>query len=228
VSLHRELDPESVRAFRIASAARCTSSRPDLRPGRPEEFSAPAGNSLGTDHALSKAALVCLEEAWPRSLTFDALEAAARARLSEGGLVLQPAAAYARDTRELADTLFQAFTADVTELHRYEPPLATEPGARPLASAWARRQAALGNQVTNRRHEVLPVDDLTRHLLCLLDGSRDHPALLDACLGRVAELGLVVQQHGQPVTDPAALHAVLAKALEVKLNGLARSALLVG
>jgi methyltransferase-like protein/SAM-dependent methyltransferase len=228
VALRREVKPEALSAFRIASPARCVSTPPDLRPGRPEEFRAPGGNTLGTDHALTKAALVHLEQAWPAGLTFDALQAAARARLAGGGLAVQDADAFARDTRDLAETLLQGYTADVVELHVHEPRAVAEPGERPVASAWARRQAAEGDTVTNRRHEVLPLDELTRYLLTLLDGTRDRPALLEALLGHVAGRGLVVQQHGRPVTESGQLREVLAEALEVKLRGLGRSALLVG
>ncbi|MCI0460381.1 MAG: class I SAM-dependent methyltransferase [Gemmataceae bacterium] len=227
VSLSRELSSEALGALLIAAAARSVSAAPDLRPGRPEEFRSPAGNTLGTDHALTKAALIHLAEIWPRCLTFDALQTAARARLAAGGLVVQDAAEYEGDARELAGTLLYAFTADVVELHAHEPAFVTEPGERPLASGWARRQAGEGDKATNRRHELLPLDELTRHLLRLLDGSRARPELVDALFRRVAEQGLVVQQHGQPVTDPDRLRSVLAEGLEVRLRGLGRSALLV-
>jgi methyltransferase-like protein/SAM-dependent methyltransferase len=226
VPLRRDLPPESLASLRIVSAARCTSARPDLRPGKPEEFRAPGGNTLGTDHSLSKAALLYLEEIWPRGVTFDALQSAVRARLT-GDLVVEDGAAFARDSRELAETLLQAFTGDVLELHAHEPAFVVEPSERPVASGWARLQAAADDKVTNRRHEVLPLDELTRHLLTLLDGSRDRPVLLEALLRRVAEQGLVVQQHGRPVTDPEHHRAVLAAGLEVRLRGLGRSALLV-
>jgi methyltransferase-like protein/SAM-dependent methyltransferase len=228
IALRREVRGELVAGFKVCSAARCNSSVPDLRPGIPEEFRAPAGNALGTDHALSKAALVHLEEAWPCCLTFADLEAAARARLGGGRAVAHPAETYAHDRSELADTLWQAFTADVVELHTWEPPLVLEPGARPRASPWARLQSEASNQVTNLRHEVVPVDDLTRHLLGLLDGTREPGALTAQVLQHVQKEGLVVQKHGRPVTEPDQLRTVLEEEVTVKLRGLGRSALLIG
>jgi hypothetical protein len=140
----------------------------------------------------------------------------------------QSTPAFARDSEELAETLFKGFTADIVELRVHEPPFVAEPAERPLASGWSRLQGAAGNHVTNQHHEVVPLDDLAGHLLGLLDGTRDRPALLDACLGRVAEQGLVVQQHGQPITDAARLRLALAEELKVNLRGLGRSSLLVG
>ncbi len=227
VGLQRELGGEALRALRIASPSRCTSPQPDLRPGRPEEFRSPGGTTLGTDHALSKAAFLHLEQVWPRGLPFDALQAAARARLAGSGIAVQDEASFARDSKELAETLLQAYTANVAELHAHEPHVVIEPGERPVASGWARLQAAEGDKVTTRRHEVVPLDELTRHLLCLLDGSRDREALLDGLVQRVAERGLVVQQHGREVTGPLPLRAALGEGLETRLRGLGRSALLV-
>jgi hypothetical protein len=42
----------------------------------------------------------------------------------------------------------------------------------------------------------------------------------------VVERGLVVQQHGRPVTDAAHLRGVLAEGLEAKLRVFAREALI--
>ena len=67
---------------------------------------------VGTDHTLSKAALLHLEEIWPHSLTLYRLQAAARARLDGGGMSVENAAAFAHDSRELAETLLHAFVAD--------------------------------------------------------------------------------------------------------------------
>jgi methyltransferase-like protein len=127
----------------------------------------------------------------------------------------------------LAETLLQAFTADVVELHAAPPRLTNEPGERPRTSAWARFQAGRGDRVTTLRHEVVSVDEMTRHLVCALDGSRDRAVLLEGLVRLVDERGLVVQQHGQPVTEAARRRQVLAEGLETNLRMLAHSALLV-
>jgi methyltransferase-like protein/SAM-dependent methyltransferase len=227
VALEREWKPDRVQAFRIRSAARCTSAQPDLRPGRPEEFKVPGGNTLGTDNALAKAALLHLETVWPRSVTYAALLTTARARLAAGELVIRDPAALARETGELAEALVKAFTADIVAFHLHEPALVVEPNEQPTVSAWARFQARDSDQVTNRRHEAVPIDEVTRQLVGLMDGSRNRPALLDAFLNRMTERAMILQQNGEPVTDRRRLHDVAALALEMKLHQLGRSALLV-
>src|SRR5262249_39752325 len=156
------------------------------------------------------------------------LQAAARARLVGAAVVVQDAAGHARDTHLLAENLLQAFTADVVELHVHAPPAAAQAGERPVALAFARLRARDHAKVTNLRHEVITLDDLTRHLLCHLDGSRDRAALLEVLLRLVREQGMVVQQHGRPVTDAAQLRDALAEGLEAKLRALAHYALLLG
>jgi methyltransferase-like protein/SAM-dependent methyltransferase len=227
VPLCQEIKPEQIAAFRIASRAECLSANPDVVSARPEEFRGPTGVTVGTDHPLSKAAFLHLSSVWPRCLSLDELQMAARARLDGEAVRVRDAAAVGRENALLSEDLLQAFTADVVELHVSPPCLAAEPGERPRTSAWARFQARRGDRVTNLRHEVVPVDDVTRYLLCALDGSRDRAALLEGLVRFVEERGLVVQQHGRPVTDAGRRRLVLAEGLEANLRLLARSALLV-
>jgi hypothetical protein len=181
---------------------------------------------VGTDHAVTKAALLHLAEVWPLSLPLDELQSAARVRLAAEAVVVQDAAAYARDSRLLDENLLQAFLTGVVELHLRPPSLAPAPGRFPRAPAFARRQAREGSRVTNLRHEVVPLDDISRHLLGLLDGGRDREALVEGMLGWVVERGMVVQRQGRPVTDVGQVRGVLADGVEAQLQALARSALL--
>jgi methyltransferase-like protein len=126
----------------------------------------------------------------------------------------------------LAENLLQAFTADVVELHVHAPRLAAEPGPRPRTPGFARLQARGGNRVTNLRHEVVPLDDVGRHLLGLLDGERDRAALHEAMVRFVDERGMVVQHLGKVVADDAERRKLLAQGVEAHLTWLARAALL--
>ena len=63
-----------------------------------------------------------------------------------------------------------------------------------------------------------------RVVLRILDGSRDRPALVEALTEKVLQGELELQQHGRPLTDPAAIRAVL----EQELDGEPASARAVG
>jgi methyltransferase-like protein len=224
-TVRREPTPEQVRGFQIASRAECLTPTLDLRSAKPEEFRGPNGVIVGTDHPLSKAAFVHLASAWPAALSFEELQAAAGALLGTGPTIRE-AAVLTRDTQLLAENVLQAFTAGVMEMHIYTPQLAVRPGPRPRAPGWARLQANAGNRVTNLRHEVVPLDDISRFLLSQLDGERDRAALLEVLERLVEERGMVVQRRGRPITDAAERQATLAEGLEINLGELARAALL--
>ena len=90
-----------------------------------------------------------------------------------------------------------------------------------------RWQAATGTAVTNRRHGVVTPSAIDRFVLRLLDGSRDRPALVEALAGNVLQGELELQQDGRPLTDPAAIRAVLEQELEGSLHRLGRSAVVL-
>jgi hypothetical protein len=136
-----------------------------------DAFEGPGGARLTTGHALVRSALTRLGEAWP-----DAIPVA---ELATG--------ATEAETLELCETLSRAYAANLVHLHVWAPPVATEPGERPVASALARLQAAEGERVTTLRHTSVEVPDaLGRRLIGLLDGTRDRAALLRE-LGRPAD-----------------------------------------
>jgi SAM-dependent methyltransferase len=227
VSPRRPPRPEHLALFRAASRARCLSAVPDLRSARVEEFRGPKGPSVGTDHAPTKAAFLYLAEVWPLSVPLDELQAVSRARLAAEAVVVQEEAAYARDNYLLAENLLQAFLSGVIELHLHAPPLTIQPGRFPRVPGFARRQARERDRVTNLRHEVVPLDDVSRHLFVLLDGSRDREALVEEMQQWTADRGMVVQRHGRPVTDAVQVRGVLAEGVEAQLQTLARASLLM-
>ena len=157
--------PAVVRGMLAASPAR---PEGELGPGR-VEFRGPRGGSLTTDHEQVKRALVRLGEAWPRPVPVAELID------SEDG------------AEAVCSTLLRAYAANFVQLHVWAPEIAAAPSERPLASALARLQAAVGTRVTNLRHAGVDVpDELGRRLITLLDGTRDRAALLHE-LGRPAD-----------------------------------------
>jgi methyltransferase-like protein/SAM-dependent methyltransferase len=227
IPLRRQLSSESLSSFHVASRARCVSSRPDIQSDKVEKFRGPNKAIASTGHAISKMAFVHLAGIWPQLLPFDDLQVTARARLVGDAVVIQDPEAYARDTRLLAENLFQAFLAGIVELHVHAPCLRREPGERPRARALARWQAQQGTFIANARQEVVNLDPLSCHLLRALDGSRDRAALVESLVDAVQHESLAVERHGRRITEPEYLRAVLARELEPNLLRLARAALLV-
>jgi methyltransferase-like protein/SAM-dependent methyltransferase len=258
VPLNRTLKPDCLRGFHVASRAEPAVPDPDVHSVSVVKFRGSDGATLSTDHPITKAAMLVLNEMWPQAVPFDTLLAAARARLAavqagapplpvggEGapaapGIGEGSSAPDAQgqgddsstlDAQVLGTNLLKAYSysGSLAELHVYAPLMAREASERPVASPLARFQARRGTLVTNLRHERVTLDAFNRHLLRHLDGSHDRAALLERFLaGPVAEGVLKVEQNGAPVEDAREIQATLAEALEWNLYRLARAALLVG
>jgi len=91
-----------------------------------------------------------------------------------------------------------------------------------------RLQLETSTIVTTLRHTSVRVTDaIGRHLLMLLDGTRDKQALL-AELGKLMESGQVVmQREGKEILEAREAMKVLTDELEQNLVKIARLALLV-
>jgi len=242
VALSRTVKLQQAAGFYAASRAEAVSLQRELRAVSVEQFRGHDGALLSIDHPVSKAAMACLAEAWPRALSFGELLAAARARLkcagppqgpedpAAGSGETQPAAtqfASDADAQVLAANLLKAFqySRSLVELHSYHVPLACRAGNRPWTSAAVRYLARGDGLVTNLRHERLETDPLLRFLLPYLDGEHDRDDLLDLLLeGPVAQGLLRVEQDGEPIVE---VRELLAAELENCLDWAARAALLL-
>lgn len=208
-----------IAGLRIRAACRSSTPEPDVRSQQAVEFvPAEVGGALSTTDPTAKAALVTLEKAWPRSMSFDQVRAGVADRLGDCD---EPRAA------RLAEILFACFLNGLVELQSREPPMAVEPGNFPRSSALARHQAAAGIAVTNLFHRELQPGDVDRFVLAMLDGTADREALLDRFVARLIESGATATRDGEAVTDPGELRSMLGPTLEESLGRLGRVGLLL-
>ena len=115
----------------------------------------------------------------------------------------------------LCGTLLRAYAANLVELHVHPPALTATLVQRPVASALARAQARRRSHVTTLRHRSVRIEDeLGRHLVTLLDGTRNRETLLQG----------VEEFRRQGASPPG---EDLAEGLEQSLEGLAQMGLLV-
>lgn len=228
LTVSRSLRPEALHRFYVSSNARPVETDLDIHATATAQFCGLDGATLSTDHPVSKAAMLCLAENWPRDLPFDELLARARERL--GVDPTAPRAEVEKDAQVLGTNLLRAYgySSSLAELHVYAPDLVVQPGPCPTAGPVARLQAAHSDRVTNLRHERVRLDELDRFLLQHLDGRNDRAALVELLLaGPIQEGQLSVQEGNQPVDDAARTRELLAQGLEERLRWLADAALLV-
>jgi methyltransferase-like protein len=176
VQVADELIEDRIAGFYVASQAKPVSSTPNLKEGVTEEFAGIRGATAKTGHPLAKAALLLLGRTWPQSLSFDELVTSAARLIGE-----KP------DPESMIRILFGTFAAGLVELHALPPRCVAKPGRFPATTALARLQAQQGKRITTLRHTTVEADgELERHLLTLLDGTRDFPELVHELAPQIA------------------------------------------
>jgi methyltransferase-like protein/protein-L-isoaspartate O-methyltransferase len=214
ITLHRPASPQRLRGLYVASSVKPLTPEPASASGV-LQFKTPKGATLSTSHALAKAALVHLGKLWPRCARFEEL-------LDLAG----PPAPTTADN--LGEFLLTAAAAGAVEFRTHAPAMAGAPGPRPLASALARWQARRGPIVTTLSGASVKLEgSLARHLLLLLDGTRDQEAIIHDLVG-LAQAGTVSLNEGGASVPPGRARELLRIALPSKLVDLARLGLLAG
>jgi methyltransferase-like protein len=227
VEIDRVLRPARLESLHLASNAKASAPVTDLSTRDFMTFEAENGAELRTNAPLTKAAMVVLRESWPRTIPCAALETAARARAVPTPVTMHDAADFQRDRDEWLESFLQLVLTGVIETHTVPASVTTEVSERPVASPWARRQAAHGRPVSNLRHRLVATDDVQRHLILLLDGTRTLDQVLDGLIAFAESKRLVVVHEGKALHDRDQIRRTLATLLPQELTGLARNGLLL-
>jgi methyltransferase-like protein/SAM-dependent methyltransferase len=228
LTLNRTATTEMMHNFHAAAFFKAMADAPDWTSTKDESFTSYTNRTLTIGAPIVKAALMHLSLKWPEYIGFEALAAAAREILEPHGPRVYTAERVAEETKVLGRALLQCFAQGAAELHIAPAPFVTQIDSRPKASVVARWQAESGKSVTNMRHEMVQLDEISRHIIGHLDGHNDQAQLFNV-LGGLAHNGTLVVQgpDGQPVEGEEALNIQLAEALQLALRRLAGSALLV-
>lgn len=222
----------------VAAPVVPANATPDIPTETREEFTSPDGPCVETAVPIVKAALACLGKAWPAAIPFEDLVDEAR-RLWNASMASYASASAddiatsmpGRDESRvvLGNALLETFArahGTSLRLSRHAPRVATTISERPAASPLARRQAREGQPITNLRHEVVSVTPFDRHLLPLLDGTRNRDALLAGLVDLYRRGELLIGESDEPVTDHDRATEILGEVLNQQLPQLARSCLL--
>lgn len=212
-------DPfEAVQSCLIRATAWPVADQPDVTSQGVESFRGETGAALETAHPVVKTALVALCEAWPHAVPYAALRDRTREVLAGAGDAV---------AEILPTALVRCFRSGLVGLHHHPARFAGEPGDHPRASALARLQAQRGCvEITNLRHRTVKPRAFDRAVLGLLDGRRDHAALLDELAGLAARGEMALEGPGGIVEDEELICEALRGELEPSLARLARGALL--
>ncbi len=167
------------------------------------EFVAGDGAKLTTDHPVTIVAFTHLKSIWPRRASLAEAQEMAYVQLMEtnphlraelyAALTGTDAERQAEDRRLLAANLLNAYctSGELVSLHTQPGAFTTAIGPRPLASSWARWEAAKRTTVTDLRLRRVALTPRCRYLLPLLDGSRDADALRQVIEADETEAALI-------------------------------------
>lgn len=224
VDLNRRLKPELLTHLYVASRAEVVSPESDLQAIAATQFRSFDAVTLSTAHPLSKAAMHCLIEIWPRGVAFETLVEMANERLGIGE-------ASSEDVQKLAANLLNLYGrsgAGLAALYVHPPAVATAISTRPIASPVARFDALATFRATNLYHEQINLTPLEAHLLGYLDGSHDRASLLNMLIESAMAGTLTVEQDDRPIREVGLLRDIVAGQLESSLDRFRLAALLVG
>jgi methyltransferase-like protein len=219
VSLGRAVNPERTRHLHAAAPVVPVEASPDVTSSDDLTFRTHKGKELSSGHPMTKAALVCLGQVWPGTLSFGQLleNVCQRLGVASGD---QPAEA-------LGALLRSCFLRGIVQLRTTASP-AKQVSQRPAVSELTRRQAAAGETLTTQFHDVVRMDQAARIILRQLDGTRDFKALIKLLLKEAAADNLQVQHDGVRVTDEAQRREIMERLVPRYLQSFAANALLVG
>ncbi len=224
VPLSRQITPQSVADVRFFGRVAPQNAAIDLRSQGSETFVAPSQMTITTSAPVLKAALYYLNQQWPRAFTAEELLAVAvnLVGANDGQTQLPP---QARDV--LGQNLAKCVANGLLEITTSPDGFLMRISDRPQASRLARIEAQTSNRVTNRRHELIEVDDATRNLLPRLDGNHDRKALLQELIQAVNRGDVSVLVDGLPATHGEKVLPSLELTLNQALQKLASNALLI-
>ena len=233
LSINRLLKPDSswLSTLYAASYAKPVTANVNVRDNSIIEFRSIDGAVSTTDHPVSKAALLYLSNISPQSVSLTSLLEIAlqsvydKERTSLGNAIIE------HDAQALMDSLLRFFSCDIrlVELRVHEPGFVVTAGGKPLASKLARWQVQHGHsKVTNMRHEMVDLSELSIILLPHLDGNNDREALLTILLKliRQGDIELTKDDKKMVEVEEVEVRKVMEKELEKNLQLLGRVALL--
>jgi len=222
--LNRNIDATVLKDFYIGSLSRPVKEDMNFQPGQKEEFRLGSGVTFSSDSALVKSIVYTVYKTAPNYISFSELMAGVRSKLTAGGSAIRESGHEAREEAVISQQLLLLYSKgllDVVSVPHATVALKNEGTLK--ATAMARFQALNDTRhVTNLRHVSIRMDAFSRHVLALMDGSRDIDQLADAMAEKVKAGLFTVQDSGKTITDLAQLKAVLIPRINAVIDQVMR------
>ena len=177
VKLERNLTPNQLDDFLIASAIHPQNDDPDLFTAKTERFVDNKNFGIEIDHPPTKFALKLLGENWGKAVPTAEMMETIQKTFTENDVIPEDWEKELEITRAI---LFQIYRGtDLIELHTHQPKADQTVAEKPKINGLARWQIKETDHVTTLYGLNIKVEDeVSRHLLELLDGTNDRSELL--------------------------------------------------
>lgn len=161
-ALDRPVRPERLKQFWFSSPSTVVPPGPGAEDAAESEaFVGPQGCRIATSSPFVRQLVHAIIDIYPRSVHYKDLESEER------------------NQAELCGTLLALMNMGIIAAHLTSPEFSVTPGDRPVASPFARWQAARSRPLTDLRHCRVEIEDsLQSALVMLLDGTRNRVQLL--------------------------------------------------
>ncbi len=225
IEVDRHLGPGDIYECYMVSRAKIATDKPANTTADLAQFKGHDGAIFTTDHPLTKAAFIYLNQIFPKTASFrELVQASVKAAPLEKGESLT------EHSSLMAANFLRAFgySESLIEIHIHPFGFITDVSEKPEASMIARWQLDHMVKVTNMRHERVELDGLSQGLLRLLDGNRNHEELLELINRSYDEGQIVLDSDDPPAAGTEQASELMDKLIGERLHFFARAALMVG
>ncbi|EAQ81984.1 methyltransferase regulatory domain-containing protein [Blastopirellula marina] len=179
---------------------------------------------LNTSDPLMITAIEYLGDQFPLAVSFDDLLARVQTKAEELGNVEM-----SQLRRAMANNMIHLAVGGVVELSYTPNRFTREISVKPKTSGVARLQAASVDRLTNARHEIIKLDDLTRHIVTMIDGEKTHHEIRNGLKDMLHNGKLTMRKDGEPMPAPNGemLEKIATEAVAKAMQRLSKAAMLI-
>ncbi len=205
-------------------AAPLASRHPEvlLDEGMEVAFSTSMGHLIRAEAPANKAVLAVLMNAWPEGRAFEALVSEAETLLQEQ--IPDWPDLDADALAGLAQELLAMRTMGVVSFRTPTRAVATTIPEKPEVFDLCVWQAGRGLMLTNGQHTLVTINEFSRQMVLLMDGTRDREALVAELLGKFAAGELILNEEEEGGTED--LETLIPKLVDEALTSFVRMGLL--
>ena len=222
ITLDHQITPDKAGPFYVSLTDNIDCPKDfDIHTAGTATLQCPGKGKMTVGNRMVKAAVLCLKELFPNYIRFDELHKMALGKLGPTA----DNAAENTGVNTLGLAVLSAFGMGMFDICVHPPACATRFSSFPETTPLARHQAQTTSRVTNLRHDIVDLDDLSRHVVRRLDGRHDISAIVGSVEKAISSGQMTVRKQGQAVEEVDA--ALLSNIVDGTLSRISQMALLV-